>query len=137
MHARTLIDALLPAPRARVLSEALDAATGRYLEENRSPSRKVGEPDNRTSHYWLARYWAEAMAAQSADAELSTRFGRVAEALAAEGDAIVAELNAVQGPAMDIGGYFQPDPDKAAEAMRPCSALNGIIDGIRSATSPI
>jgi isocitrate dehydrogenase len=114
-------------PRAQVLADALDAATGRFLDEGRSPSRKAGELDNRGSHYYLARYWAEALAAQTADAEVAQRFAAVAAALVEGEAAIVAELNGVQGQPVDIGGYYFPDPDQASAAMRPSPTLNAAI----------
>ncbi|WP_421121069.1 NADP-dependent isocitrate dehydrogenase [Aquihabitans daechungensis] len=113
--------------RAQVLADALDAATGRFLDEGRSPSRKAGELDNRGSHYYLARYWAEELAAQTADAEVAERFTAIAAALVEGEDAIVAELNGVQGQPVDIGGYYSPDPDKASAAMRPSPTLNAAI----------
>jgi isocitrate dehydrogenase len=114
-------------PRAKLLGETLDRATGRALEENRSPSRKVGELDNRGSHYYLALYWAQELAAQDDDAELRERFGPVAERLAAAEDTVVGELAAVQGSPVDIGGYFRPDPERAAAAMRASDTLNTLI----------
>ena len=116
--------------RARVLASALDEANARYLEENRSPSRKVHELDNRGSHFYLARYWAEAIAAQDGDAALAERFGPVARALAENEEKILAELDAAQGRAVDIGGYYHPDPGRTAAAMRPSPTLNAIIDAI-------
>jgi isocitrate dehydrogenase len=113
--------------RARVLGEAVEAATQGILDHNRSPSRKVGQPDNRDSHYWFARYWAEALAAQSDDAALAEEFGPVAQALAENEATIVAELAAAQGKPADIGGYYHPDADKLAAVMRPSATLNGII----------
>ena len=115
---------------ARVLAEALNEANGRYLAENRSPSRKVNELDNRGSTFYLAMYWAEALAGQDDDAHLAGRFAPVAEALAANAEKIVAELNAAQGEPVDIGGYYQPDDAKASQAMRPSETLNAVIDGI-------
>ncbi len=113
--------------RARVLGEAVEAATQGILDHGRSPSRKVGEPDNRDSHYWFARYWAEALAAQTDDAALAGEFAPVAKALA-EGEAqIVAELAAAQGSPADTGGYYHPDDDKLASVMRPSATLNAII----------
>ena len=112
---------------AQVLADALDLATGRVLEEGRSPSRKVNELDNRGSHFYLALYWAEAMAAQTADADMAARFAPLAEKLAASESVIVEELNAIQGQAMDIGGYYYPDPTKRADAMRPSQTLNDIL----------
>eukprot|EP00095_Tigriopus_kingsejongensis_P011574 snap_masked-scaffold6447_size3857-processed-gene-0.1 protein:Tk11574 transcript:snap_masked-scaffold6447_size3857-processed-gene-0.1-mRNA-1 annotation:"isocitrate dehydrogenase" len=113
--------------KARVLGKAVDAATQGILDHDRSPSRKVGEPDNRASHYWFARYWAEALAAQSDDAELAAQFAPVAEALATNEDKIMSELAAVQGPAADLGGYFHTDAAKTTAVMRPSSTLNAII----------
>ncbi|MGX0903673.1 isocitrate dehydrogenase [Roseovarius sp. MBR-79] len=113
--------------RARVLGEAVEAATQGILDHDRSPSRKAGQPDNRDSHYWFARYWAEALAAQSDDAALAEEFGPIAEALAENEAAIVAELAAAQGKPADIGGYYHPDPEKLAAVMRPSATLNGII----------
>ncbi|WP_371224190.1 NADP-dependent isocitrate dehydrogenase [Roseovarius sp. 2305UL8-3] len=113
--------------KARVLGEAVEAATQGILDNNRSPSRKVGEPDNRDSHYWFARYWAEALAAQSHDADLAAEFAPVAQALADNEAAIVAELAAAQGNAADTGGYYTADADKLAAVMRPSTTLNAII----------
>ena len=113
--------------KARVLGEAVDAATQGILDNGRSPSRKVGEPDNRDSHYWFARYWAEALAAQSADAELAAHFAPVAQALADSEAQILAELAAVQGPAVDLGGYYKTDAAKTTAVMRPSATLNAII----------
>jgi isocitrate dehydrogenase len=113
--------------KARVLGQAVDAATQGILDNGRSPSRKVGEPDNRDSHYWFARYWAEALAAQSSDADLATYFSPIAQALADGETAILAELAAAQGKAADLGGYFHTDPAKTAAVMRPSSTLNAII----------
>ncbi len=113
--------------KARILGQAVDAATQGILDNNRSPSRKVGEPDNRDSHYWFARYWAEALAAQSDDAELAAEFAPVAKALAEGEAAIVAELAAPQGKPADTGGYFHGDEGKLAAVMRPSATLNAII----------
>jgi len=113
--------------RARVLGEAVEAATQGVLDNDRSPSRKCGEPDNRDSHYWFARYWAEALAAQTDDAALAKEFGPIAEALAANEAAITSELAAVQGRPADTGGYYFPDPQKLAAVMRPSATLNKII----------
>ncbi|PWG17456.1 NADP-dependent isocitrate dehydrogenase [Salibaculum griseiflavum] len=113
--------------KARVLGNAVEAATQGILDHDRSPSRKVGEPDNRDSHYWFARYWAEALAAQSDDAELAAEFAPMAKALA-EGEAqITGELAAAQGSPADTGGYFMNDDAKLAAVMRPSPALNAII----------
>jgi isocitrate dehydrogenase len=111
-------------PRAKLLADALDRATGSVLEHNRAPSRKVGELDNRGSHFYLALYWAQELAAQTEDAELAERFGRLAQRLAADQETIVDELNSVQGEPVEIGGYYRPDPDRMAAAMRPSSTLN-------------
>ncbi len=116
--------------RARVLADALNEANGRYLSENRAPSRKVHELDNRGSSFYLAMYWAEALAAQDEDSELAARFAPVAAALAASEDKIVDELNAAQGVAVDIGGYYQPDDTKASSAMRPSETFNAVIDSV-------
>jgi isocitrate dehydrogenase len=113
--------------KARVLGNAVEAATQGILDHDRSPSRKVGEPDNRDSHYWFARYWAEALAAQSDDADLAAEFAPMAKALA-EGEAqITGELAAAQGSPADTGGYFMNDDAKLAAVMRPSPALNAII----------
>ncbi len=113
--------------KARVLGQAVDVATQGILDNGHSPSRKVGEPDNRDSHYWFARFWAEALAAQSNDAELAAHFTPIAEALASNEKAIVAELAASQGPAADLGGYYHTDAAKTAKVMRPSATLNNII----------
>jgi isocitrate dehydrogenase len=115
---------------ARVVAQMLDRANSQLLANNRSPSRKVGELDNRGSHFYLALYWAEALAAQDENAELKARFAPVAAALKANESDIVDELNAVQGQAMDIGGYYHPNRELAARAMRPSATMNAIIDGI-------
>ncbi|MGC6494578.1 MAG: NADP-dependent isocitrate dehydrogenase [Myxococcota bacterium] len=115
---------------ARVLGAALDEATTRYLLTNKSPSRKVNELDNRGSHFYLAMYWAEALATQSDDPALAARFAPVAAALSAQEETIVAELNGAQGVPMDVGGYYMPDEALAAEAMRPSATLNGVIAAI-------
>ncbi|WP_289150784.1 NADP-dependent isocitrate dehydrogenase [uncultured Salipiger sp.] len=112
--------------KARVLGEAVDTATQGILDHDRSPSRKVGEPDNRDSHYWFARYWAEALAAQDADADLAAHFAPVAKALADGEAAIVSELAAAQGSAADLGGYYHGDAEKTAAVMRPSATLNAV-----------
>jgi len=116
--------------KARVLAEALDRATGTFLEQDKSPGRALGTIDNRGSHYYLARYWAQELAEQTEDAELAAAFAPVAAALADGEDAIVGELLAVQGAPVEIGGYYWPDTAKVAAAMRPSATLNAIIDGI-------
>ena len=117
-------------PKAKVLSEALDAASTNYLMENHSPSRHVGELDNRGTHVYLATAWARAIADQTDNAELAARFTPVAEALEGGLDRILGQLVDAQGPAMDIGGYYQPDIAKASAAMRPSPVLNEIVDGL-------
>ena len=116
--------------KAKAVADALNEANGRYLTDNRSPSRKVNELDNRGSHYYLARYWAQAMARQTSDPGLAQHFASAADALAANEDRILAELNAAQGEAVDIGGYYNPDDTAASSAMRPSASLNQIIDSI-------
>ncbi|MFB9731256.1 NADP-dependent isocitrate dehydrogenase [Ornithinimicrobium kibberense] len=118
-------------PRARVLGNALDAATEKVLTEDRSPARRLGQIDNRGSHFYLALYWAQALAAQDEDAELAQRFAPVAEELSAKEQEIAAELLDVQGSPVDLGGYYHPDEDKAFAAMRPSATLNAVIDGLR------
>ena len=114
--------------KAQVLADALDVATGRVLQEGRSPSRRVNELDNRGSHFYLALYWAEAVVAQTEDADLAAQFGPLAQELAEKEAVIVGELADVQGVAMDIGGYYYPDPSRRAEAMRPSATLNDIVN---------
>jgi isocitrate dehydrogenase len=118
-------------PRARVLAQTLDRATGRVLEENRSPSRKVGELDSRGSHFYLALYWAQELASQDDDSELAERFSALAESLTHDEETIVAELNAAQGSPVDFGGYYHPDPDLMAAAMRPSEMFNDALEGLK------
>ena len=118
--------------RAAVLAEALDAATTSLLENNRSPERRLGGIDNRGSHAWLALYWARELAAQTADADLAERFAPVAGALGAANEEIQAELVAVQGHPVDIGGYYVPDAALTDAVMRPCARLNEIVDALRA-----
>ncbi|WP_462154459.1 NADP-dependent isocitrate dehydrogenase [Pseudoalteromonas piscicida] len=113
--------------KAQVLSDTLDAATAKFLDENKSPSRKVKELDNRGSHFYLAMYWAQELAAQNKDAELKTKFENVAAELTAKEADIVAALNEAQGQAMDVGGYYQPEDDKAFAAMRPSAVFNDVL----------
>lgn len=113
--------------KASVLAETLDAATEKFLETNKSPARKVGQIDNRGSHFYLALYWAEALASQSKDSELKALFRPIAEKLRANEDKINAELIGAQGKAQDIGGYYWPDKSKAEQAMRPSETFNAII----------
>ncbi len=110
--------------KAKVLADTLDAATAKFLDNDKSPRRKLGELDNRGSHFYLAMYWAEALAAQTADSGLQARFTALANTLQQQEAAIVAELNAVQGKAVDIGGYYRPDPVLASAAMRPSAIFN-------------
>jgi isocitrate dehydrogenase len=116
--------------KAQVLAETLDAAIGKFLDNSKSPARKVGQIDNRGSHFYLALYWAEALAAQDKDKELKARFAGVAKALGGKASEIDASLIAVQGKPVDMGGYYHPDKKKLAAAMRPCPALNAIIDAL-------
>jgi isocitrate dehydrogenase len=116
-------------PRAQILATTLDQATGKLLEEGKSPSRKVNELDNRGSHFYLALYWAEALAAQTDDAELQAHFAPLAKSLADNEDKIITELTDCQGKPVDMGGYFWPDVEKVGTAMRPSATLNGLIDG--------
>ncbi|MEP5614393.1 MAG: NADP-dependent isocitrate dehydrogenase [Cyclobacteriaceae bacterium] len=117
-------------PRAKVLGDALDDATSRLLDENKSPSRKVNEIDNRGSHFYLAMYWAEALTAQDDDADLKSTFEPIASRLEENKSKINEELITAQGSKVDIGGYYQPDIQKVADAMRPSGTLNDIIDSI-------
>jgi isocitrate dehydrogenase len=116
--------------RAQILADSLDKATGDFLDNNKSPSRKVNELDNRGSHFYLAMYWAQALAEQGDDAELQARFAPVAQAMAENEEKIVDELNSVQGPAMDVGGYYKLDAAKASAAMRPSATLNAIVAAV-------
>jgi isocitrate dehydrogenase len=122
-------------PRAKILGETLDRATGSVLEHNRSPRRKVGELDNRGSHFYLALYWAQELAGQTEDAELAEAFKPLSERLAADEAKIVDELNAVQGEAVDIGGYYRPDEELVAAAMRPSSTFNSALDALTARTT--
>ncbi|MFM6974030.1 MAG: NADP-dependent isocitrate dehydrogenase [Agromyces sp.] len=116
--------------QAQVLADTLDRATGTFLEEDRSPGRKVGTIDNRGSHFYLGLYWAQELAKQTADAGLAAKFAPVAEALAAHESTIVEELVAVQGKPVNIGGYYRPNVELVAKVMRPSATLNGVIDAI-------
>ena len=117
-------------PKAKILASMLDQATARFLENKKSPSRKVGELDNRGSHFYLALYWAQALAEQTDDAQLQATFAGIAEELSANESIILEELNSAQGKPVDIGGYYHPDPALAAKAMRPSETFNRIIDSI-------
>lgn len=116
---------------AQVLADTLDAATGTFLNENKSPSRKVGEIDNRGSHFYLAKYWAEELAQQTADAGLAEKFAPVAKAMGEKEEQIVSELLEVQGSAADLGGYYKPVDEKASGVMRPSATLNEIVEGLK------
>ena len=116
--------------RAKLLAETLDQAIGAHLDNQRAPSRRVNELDTRGSHFYLALYWAEALARQTKDPELQARFTEVARQMADNEDKIVQELNDAQGQTVDIGGYYRPDNGMAAQAMRPSATLNAIVDGI-------
>ena len=116
--------------RAKVLAETLDAANGKFLENDRSPGRKLGMLDNRGSHFYLALYWAQALAAQNKDAELKKTFAPIAAELEANEEKIVAELAAAQGRPVDIGGYYRPDDAKASAAMRPSNTFNRILAAV-------
>jgi isocitrate dehydrogenase len=113
--------------KAKVLAETLDEANAKILDNNRSPARKVGELDNRGSHFYLAMYWAQALAAQNKDADLKARFTPLAKTLTDNEQTILAELTAAQGKPQDIGGYYRPDFDKASKAMRPSATLNAAL----------
>ncbi|WP_028266335.1 NADP-dependent isocitrate dehydrogenase [Arthrobacter sp. MA-N2] len=113
--------------RAQVLADTLDRATGTFLLDNKSPKRKVGELDNRGSHYYLAKYWAQELAKQNDDAELAAAFSAVAEALTSNEETIVAEMLGVQGSPVDLGGYYRPDAAKAEAVMRPSAKLNEVV----------
>jgi isocitrate dehydrogenase len=116
--------------KAQVLAETLDTAIAKFLDNNKSPARKVGQIDNRGSHFYLALYWAEALAAQDKDKEMKARFAKVAQALGENEAKIAADLIAVQGKPVDMGGYYHPDKKKVSAAMRPCPALNAIVDAL-------
>jgi len=111
------------------MTEALDKANEAYLDNDKAPGRKAGQEDNKASHYWVARYWAEALA-DSSDKELAEKFAPIAKELADNEAKIIEELLAVEGKAQDIGGYFRPDEEKVTKAMRPSETLNKIIDAI-------
>ena len=113
--------------RATILAKALDAATGKLLDNNKNPSRKTGELDNRGSQFYLALYWAQELAAQTDDQKLQEHFAALADALAKNEDVILAELAAAQGKPADIGGYYYPDTEKTTKVMRPSEALNAVL----------
>ena len=114
-------------PRAQVMADALDKANSQFLTENKSPSRKVGEIDNRGSHFYLAMYWARALADQDQDSELSEIFGELADTLEANEDKILQELNNAQGEPEDLHGYYYPDDERVSRIMRPSATLNDAI----------
>jgi isocitrate dehydrogenase len=116
--------------KAKVLASTLDEATGNVLLNGKSPSRKVNELDNRGSHFYLALYWAQALAQQTEDSELQERFAPLAKELAENETKIVDELNSVQGQPQDIGGYYFPDPERTSQAMRPSTAFNEVLDNV-------
>ena len=116
--------------KAKLLAETLDQAVGQHLENRREPSRRVNELDTRGSHFYLALYWAEALAKQTQDPELQTHFAEVAQQLSANEDRIVQELNDAQGQPVDIDGYYHPNDELVANAMRPSATLNAIVDAI-------
>lgn len=116
--------------KAQVLADTLDQAIAQFLDENKSPARKVGQIDNRGSHYYLALFWAEALAAQTDDAELAARFAPVAKTLREDEATINEELIGVQGHPVDLGGYYRPDAEKASAAMRPSATFNAVIDAL-------
>ena len=120
-------------PKAKVLADSLDAATEKFLENDKSPARKLGSLDNRGSHFYLAMYWAEALASQDADAELKAKFGPIAELLGSNESRINEELIAVQGAEAPIGGYYLPDESMTSAVMRPSETLNGILGGLATA----
>jgi isocitrate dehydrogenase len=117
-------------PKALILAETLDKATGKFLDENKAPSRKVNEHDNRGSHYYLAMYWAEALAAQDKDAELKNRFAPLAQQLQENETKINEELISAQGAPADLGGYYQPDQAKTSAVMRPSATLNAVLNSL-------
>ena len=117
-------------PTAKILADTLDRANAKFLESNKSPARKVGEIDNRGSHFYLALYWAQALAEQAQDKTLQARFAKVAKQLADNEAKITAELLGAQGKPVDMGGYYHPDTEKTAKAMRPSPTLNAIVDAI-------
>jgi isocitrate dehydrogenase len=115
--------------RAKILGETLDRATGTFLEQDKSPGRKLGSIDNRGSHFYIALFWAQELAAQDEDSDLASAFSELASTLAENEETITGELIEVQGNPADIGGYFRPDDAKASEVMRPSTTLNSAIDG--------
>ena len=119
--------------KAGILGRALDAATERLLDEGKSPSRRTGEPDNRCSHFYLARYWAEALVAQTEDPELAAQFAPLAKTLAEQEKTIVEDMISVQGQAVNLGGYYQADPEMTKMVMRPSQIFNQALAAVRVA----
>jgi isocitrate dehydrogenase len=117
-------------PSAKILADTLDRANAKFLESNKSPARKVGEIDNRGSHFYLALYWAQALAEQTEDKNLQAHFAKVAKQLADNEAKIAAELLGGQGKPVDMGGYYHPDDEKTTKAMRPSPTFNAIVDAI-------
>jgi isocitrate dehydrogenase len=116
--------------KAQLLADTLDKANAKFLENNRNPARKVGQIDNRGSHFYLAMYWAEALAEQTKDKDLAVRFAKVAKQLQDNETKINEELIGAQGKPQDIGGYYHPDPARTEKAMRPSATLNAIVNAI-------
>jgi isocitrate dehydrogenase len=116
--------------KAQVLADTLDRATGKFLDSDKSPSRNVGELDNRGSHFYLTLYWAQALAEQTKDKDLQARFSKVAKQLEESEAKIVGELNGAQGKPVEVGGYYRPDLEKVTKAMRPSPTFNAIVDAI-------
>jgi isocitrate dehydrogenase len=116
--------------KAKILAETLDTATGMLLDNNKGPSTRTGELDNRGSHFYLALYWAQALAAQTEDKDLQAHFAPLADSLAKNEQKIVEELKAVQGQPVDIGGYYKPDPVKTAAVMRPSATFNSALKAV-------
>ena len=116
--------------RATLLGKTLDGAIGKLLENDKGPSRKTGELDNRGSQFYLAMYWAQELAKQTEDSELADHFAKLAKTLEENEDTIVAELAEVQGDSVDIGGYYWPDPEKTTAIMRPSKTLNATLEGV-------
>jgi isocitrate dehydrogenase len=117
-------------PTAKILADTLDKANAKFLESNKSPARKVGEIDNRGSHFYLALYWAQALAEQTEDKNLQAKFAKVSKQLQENEAKINAELLGAQGKPVDIGGYYHPDNQRTTKAMRPSQTLNAIVDAI-------
>ena len=117
-------------PKAKIIGDALDTATGKFLDNKKSPSRKAGELDNRGSHFYLAMYWAEALANQNDDSDLKAEFSAIAEKMIANEKTIVYELNSIQGSPVDMGGYYKPSHELTDSAMKPSKTLNTILEKI-------